>query len=60
MRLLTLIVSLVGALSCFAFGSFFQAHNPFQSDFQVQAYELAFIAGFLICRLKLPACVVLA
>lgn len=51
---------LVGALSCYAFGGLVQAHNPFHDDFRVQAYGVAFVAGFLFCRLLLPACVVFA
>lgn len=60
-HIFTFIISvLVGALSCSAFSGYVQAHNPFQNDFRVQAYGVAFIAGFLWCRLLLPACVVFA
>lgn len=53
---LAFIVSvLVGAVTCYFFGGFVQIHNPFQNDFRAQAYGIAFIAGFLMCRLVLPA-----
>lgn len=48
-----------GAASCYLFGGFVQTHNPFENDFRVQAYGLAFIAGFLLFRLILPAILIL-
>ena len=61
MKLLYFIICLIGgALSCYAFGGFVQAHNPFPNDFRVQAYGIAFIAGFLVFRLLLPCALALA
>lgn len=56
MRLLTFLICVIaGVLSCFAFGDWVQAQNPFPSDFRVQAYAIPFVVGFLICRLTVPA-----
>lgn len=54
MRLSILISLIAGAISCYFFGGWVQAHNPFLNDFRVQAYGIAFAAGFVICRLSLP------
>jgi hypothetical protein len=55
-----IICLIVGAISCFAFGGLIQAYNPFPNDFRVQAYGIAFIAAFLICRLLIPAALIFA
>lgn len=52
MHLSMFIICLIaGAISCYLFGGFVQAHNPFTNDFRVQAYGIAFVAGFLLFRL---------
>lgn len=60
MPLLKYVICLtVGALSAYAFGDYFQAHNPFSDDFRVQAYAIPFFAGFMVCRHFFPVVLVL-
>lgn len=60
MPLLRYVACLIaGALSAYAFGDYFQAHNPFSDDFRVQAYAIPFFAGFIVCRFLFPLVLVL-